>query len=258
MSEYQQMDSINRLIGAPDGKSKGILSDAFGTLDNSFKTRLLAESVLCNLKGSIEFHDTDYAQNFLKYNTSDNLGLGIMGADIVPKRQVYFPFTTLTGDWNPTKEGPPSTEGWGVWNYNAWSGNVPTSGILTSNSSEPPITPTLSQPDGYLRLAYDYPVRYNGSSYLRVPFFHSARWISIKNLSGTNLSSLSNTEIKFDIAKSTFDGCSNFGIDDIPKDLRFYSHPKLVQSYASNIWEVISVPANYEQLSVVNFKVEVN
>jgi len=28
MSEYQQMDSINRLIGTPDGKSKGILAEA--------------------------------------------------------------------------------------------------------------------------------------------------------------------------------------------------------------------------------------
>ena len=214
MSEIKRDGLV--LIANTFGKSKGILSDAFGTLDNSFKTRLLAESVLCNLKGSIEFHDTDYAQNFLKYNTSDNLGLGIMGADIVPKRQNYFPFATLIGDWNPTKEGPPSTEGWGVWNYNAWSGNVPSSGILTSNSAEPPVSPSPSQPDGYLRLAYDYPVRYNGSSYQRVPFFHSTRWISIKNLSGTNLSSLSNTEIKFDIPKSTFDGCLNFGIDDVP------------------------------------------
>jgi hypothetical protein len=255
MSEIKRDGLV--LITNTFGKSKVILSDAFGTLDNSFKTRLLAESVLCNLKGSIEFHDTDYAQNFLKYNTSDNLGLGIMGADIVPKRQNYFPFTTLTGDWNPTKEGPPSTEGWGVWNYNAWSGNVPSSGILTSNAAEPPVSPSPSQPDGYLRLAYDYPVRYNGSSYQRVPFFHSTRWISIKNLSGTNLSSLSNTEIKFDIPKSTFDGCLNFGIDDVPRDLRFYSHPKLVQSYSSNVWEVISIPSTYEQLSVINFKVEV-
>lgn len=31
MSEYQQMDSINRLLGAPDGKSKGILTEAVRT-----------------------------------------------------------------------------------------------------------------------------------------------------------------------------------------------------------------------------------
>lgn len=254
MSEIKRDGLV--LITNTFGKAKGLLSDSFGTLTDNFKSRLLAESVLCNLKGSFQFHDNDYSQSFLKYSSSDNVGLGIMGAELSPKRQNYYSFTSWTGDWNPTKEGPPSTEGWGVWNYNAWSGYIPSSGILTSNASEPPLTPSQNQPDGYLRLAYDYPVKFDGSNYSRVPFFHSARWISIKNTSGTNLSSLSNTSIKFDIAKNNFTGCQNLDIYDIPKDLKFYSHPMLVQGYSSNVWETISTPANYTSLSVVNYQIE--
>ena len=222
------------------GKAQKYVSDSVGTTSVNFKSRLHLETTLSYLRGSTKFHDDDYAKNFLQYETPENVGLGLFGTDYKIDQKNVHPFLEFpqsgSYNWFPGYYGPPSTEGWGYWEYNAWAGYIP-----VNNSGVQYYTTNLSEPSsGSGRLTQQSPVRYSAPSYLRVPFFSSARWLSIKNTTGLTFTNTSDYSLTLTLDKNLFLGIQRYDhITDVAMDLKFYSHAYLIQGYntTTDTWQ---------------------
>lgn len=206
------------------GRAWGAIDSSIGDTDRNPAALLRMERALCRLKGSIRFHDFDYALQdsaLLKYGSLDRVGYGIQGGEVVAdntKTQSIFP--DISGNWNPGFDGPPTPEGWGVWDYNQWKGYSIT---RPANNYEDP------EPDYSLRLVELTPVRYHVGTglYQQVGFWQNARWISIKNTTG---STSPNNRFTITLTQENLEGIMITHADtDAPKDIRFYSHSTLHQ-----------------------------
>ena len=185
------------------------------------------------IKGSTIFHDYDLAGKTLSgtittpyqvYNSNENISFGFQGGQyaVDPKIASFG----NTGGWTPQYYNPPTTEGWEVLDYNAWStfippynaaGNANTSFIIYNINSEPGT--------GSNRVNYNFPVRYTGTGYTRVNLFNSARWISLKNTTGSS----SVNQARIIIPKKYFENCLHFDPrTNTPKDFAVYSHQNLI------------------------------
>jgi len=117
------------------GKAKNYVRNAFGNTVDRRGFNLEAETVLTRIKTSNNFHDYDLAGKstdgysdpvFLTYNVDDPIGFGIQGGEIYLKKNLSTPFSIYaSGIWNPSFDGPPSLEGWGIWLYNGWGDYIP-------------------------------------------------------------------------------------------------------------------------------------
>ena len=210
------------------GKAKYAYKDLVGDLSLKRGYFLDYERIVVKFRGSTIFHDYDLAgktpqglttKPYQTFDTTENIPFGFQGGQYsVDQKIASF---ANTGDWTPQYYNPPATEGWGVWDYNAWqyflppynsAGNANTAYIIYNINSEPG--------DGSERVNYDYPVRWDGSLYRRVNLFNSSRWISVKN-TGT----VSNNEAHILIPKSYFEGAQFIDpFTNIPKDLGIASH----------------------------------
>ena len=210
------------------GKAKYAYNDLVGDLSLKHGYYLDYERTAIKFRGSTIFHDYDLAgkttqglttKPYQTFDTEENISFGFQGGKYkVDQKIASF---ANTGGWTPQYYNPPATEGWGVWDYNAWqyfvppynaAGNANTAYIIYNINSEPS--------DGSERTNYDYPVRWNGSIYQRVNLFNSSRWISIKN-TGT----VSNNEAHIIIPKSYFEGAQFINpLTNTPKDLGIASH----------------------------------
>ena len=210
------------------GKAKYAFVDLVGDLNLKRGYFLDYERIAVKFRGSTIFHDYDLAgktplgqtaKPYQTFDTDENISFGFQGGQYkVDQKIASF---ANTGDWTPQYYNPPATEGWGVWDYNAWqyflpaynsAGNANTAYIIYNINSEPG--------DGSERTNYDYPVRWDGSLYQRVNLFNSSRWISIKN-TGT----VSNNEAHIIIPKSYFEGAQFINpLTNTPKDLGIASH----------------------------------
>ena len=210
------------------GKAKYAYKDLVGDLSLDHGYYLDYERIAVKFRGSTIFHDYDLAgkttqgqatKPYQIFGTNENISFGFQGGKYTVDQKIAS--FANTGGWTPQYYNPPATEGWGVWDYNAWQYFIPpynaaglanTSYIIYNINSEPG--------DGSERTNYDYPIRWDGSLYRRVNLFNSSRWISIKN-TGT----VSNNEAHIIIPKSYFEGAQFINpVDNTPKDLGIASH----------------------------------
>ncbi len=210
------------------GKAKYAFKDLVGDLNLKRGYFLDYERIAVKFRGSTIFHDYDLAgktplglttKPFQTFDSDENISFGFQGGKYTVDQKIAS--FANTGGWTPQYYNAPATEGWGVWDYNAWqyyipkynaAGNANTSYIIYNINSEPS--------DGSERTNYDYPVRWDGSLYRRVNLFNSSRWISVKN-TGT----VSNNEAHIIIPKSYFEGAQFINpLTNTPKDLGIASH----------------------------------
>ena len=214
----------------------GLAKYAFKNLignNTSIKAALLDyENNYTKIKGSSIFFDYDIsrknpidssATSYLTYDKLDNTNYSLQGGSLIVSSTISG--FAISESWTPERNGPPSPEGWNIYEYNAWSNFLPpytNSGTANTNYI---IYNTLFEPgSGIARTAYDYPVRYTGTNYQQVELFNFARYISVKNITGST-----KTEAVIVISKSYFDGCLHINpYTNTPKDLAIYSHEYLI------------------------------
>jgi hypothetical protein len=213
------------------GKAKYAYKDLVGDLSTNHGYYLDYERIVIKFRGSTIFHDYDLAgktpqglttKPYQTFDTTENIAFGFQGGKyIVDPKIASF---ANTGGWTPQYYNPPATEGWGVWDYNAWQYYLPPYNAAGSANTAYIIYNINSEPgDGSERVNYDYPVRWNGSLYQRVNLFNSSRWISVKNTG-----SISNNEAHIIIPKSYFEGAQFINpYTNTPKDLGIASHTYL-------------------------------
>jgi len=213
------------------GKAKYAYKDLIGDLSTKHGYFLDYERIVVKFRGSTIFHDYDLAgltphglttKPYQTFGTDDKISFGFQGGQYTVDSKIAS--FANTGGWTPQYYNPPATEGWGVWDYNAWqyylppynaAGNANTAYIIYNINSEPS--------DGSERTNYDYPVRWDGSAYQRVNLFNSSRWISVKNTG-----SVSNNEAHILIPKSYFESAQFINpYTNTPKDLGIASHTYL-------------------------------
>lgn len=223
------MTNINRkqlkLLTESFGRAWGALNKPIGDVNRNPAALLRMERALARLKGSIRFHDFDYAiqaPSLLKYGGADKVEYGIQGGEVIAASSTQLQFPTFTsGNWNPKYNGPPTPEGWGVWDYNAWKGYPISRPTNNSENVEPSYASRLNELT---------PVRYHVGSgtYHQVEFWQNARWFSIKNISG---STSPTNDFTFTLTRDDLEGVLITDAEsDKPLDVRFYSHPNLHQT----------------------------
>ena len=213
------------------GNAKKALKSLMGDTYSGNTLRLVFENNFIKFRGSTIYHDYDlnkksaFGNSSSEFNTFDTLDIAnfVMqgGSVAVDKKLSGFGSTTI---WNPSIVSPPSTEGWNIYDYNAFSNYIPkynSSGLANTNYI---IYNTLGEPGtGVSRTAFSYPVRYTGTTYSRVPLFNFARWVSVRNYTNSIF-----TEIEIVIPKKYFEGVENINpLTNTPIDLAVYSHPRL-------------------------------
>ena len=217
-------------------KQIGLAKYAFKNLignNTSIKAALLDyENNFTKIKGSSIFFDYDISRknpvdstspSYLTYDKIDNTSYGLQGGEIVISSTLSNFANPVS--WTPKRNGPPSPEGWNIYDYNAWSNFIPPYSSTGSTNTSYIIYNTLSETgSGIARTAYSFPIRYNGTSYEQVDLFNFARYISTRNTTGS-----SKTEVVLVISKSFFDGCLHINpYTNTPKDLAIYSHEYLI------------------------------
>ena len=214
------------------GLAKYAFKDLIGNYSSIQAALLDYENNYTRIKGSSIFYDYDLskkdpiessASSFLTYDSLDNTSFCLQGGEIkISPSLSSFPNPV---SWTPTRNSPPSPEGWGIYDYNAWSNYIPQYSSSGSANTAYIIYNLLSEPStGIARTNFNYPVRYTGSAYEQVELFNFARYISVKNTTGS-----SKTEVVLVIPKSYFDGSINIDpYTNTPQDLAIYSHQYLI------------------------------
>jgi hypothetical protein len=239
------------------GQSHNKITSFLGDLNKNPGAIINLEAMLCKMRGSTFFYNEDYSAsrypapsdpsvietfNFVKFSSSDIINFGIQGAHLSKNYNAsVMSFPTITGmaTWNPSYYGPPCTEGFGTWYYNAWKGY----------EKEPP-SPTFENSNYSTRYDYEYPIRYvnTPTPYVRVAFFEHARWISIYNDDVTARGANDYVYV-FELDKSYLYGTQLVDVEtDLPLDVRFMYYSKLLQKYESSNWQAIDINlnSNYE------------
>ena len=277
------------------GRSKNKLKDSFGNLTKRRGFNLKAESVFTRLKTANSFHDYDLASKstdgytdpeFLTYDVEDKVGFGIQGGEIAVNPKLSSPFPIYSsGAWNPSYDGPPSLEGWGVWLYNGWEGYIPPhmydSGRTSNTTFYAPYggeyvgkSSSVRTAVNAARATFSGPHRYNGNyslplnlaDYEEVARFENARWISLRNTYGSNIDkdgdladpldggSLSKN-IKVKLHKDVLTGFKLIDpLVDAPQDIKLMYHNNLIQSFTSS-WQSLTLPTDYTSLTYLDFKI---
>lgn len=276
------------------GKAKNYVRNAFGNTVDRRGFNLEAETLLTRIKTSNNFHDYDLSgkpvdgfssSDYLTYDVNDPIGFGIQGGEIKAEHNLSTPFTIYSsGVWNPSYDGPPSLEGWGIWLYNGWGNYIPPTFYTnprTPNAStyapyggENTVGTGFTAQVNLARASLSTASRYTGAyttpvttgNYEAVPKFENARWISVRNTYGTaltkdgdlgevgNPSSLTK-QIKIKVHEDVLTG---FKLIDPkayePRDIKLYYHNNLVQNFTSD-WQSITTPTLYTQMSPLDFKI---
>jgi len=216
------------------GNAKKALKNLIGDTFSGSSIKLVFENNLIKFRGSTIYHDYDLNKKsafgntdseFNTFNTLDIANFVMQGGSVaVEKKLSGFGTTSI---WNPTIVSPPSPEGWNIYDYNAFSNYIPeynSSGLANTNYI---IYNTLGEPGtGASRTSYNFPVRYTGTTYARVPLFNFARWVTVFNDTGSVF-----TECRIVIPKKYFEGVENINpYTNTPIDLAVYSHERLFTS----------------------------
>ena len=246
------MTSITRegleLIAENLGLAREVLVKRIGDTSTHPAALLDIEAAFCILRGSTLFYDTDYGADWVLFNEVDPIGLGLQGASVTADdTATSLPFPVLTSGihWSPQYFGPPCTEGFGIWYYNAWKGwDVPQQ-----------IDNIESSGNYATRVTYNYPIRYDtgSSSYIRVPFFDHAQWISFHNATAGTLGH-EDAIVEISLSVDDIEGIQQTDhLTDMPLDLRVMYYQPLVQNYSSG-WQNIGVDGVQDILSPLAFR----
>ena len=213
------------------GQTYGESVNSFGNANKSPYALLKLEAAMCRLREATIFHDDEYALVFPKFQSIDIVGLGLQSARFAQPVVNAVDFEPWTSQiWYPGLEGPPSLEGWKIWYYNSWSSYT--------------TDPQHGGEDGNYdtRKTYTYPVRYTGGgSYVRVPFWKHARYISFQNNTGKDLDYTSGS-ITVSMPLSELAGYQILHpVDKVPWDVRFYSYPEFIQTF-KDAWADLDTP----------------
>ena len=222
------------------GEIRKAITNEIGDISKTPAARLQLETALARIYGSTLFHDEDVSALFLKYETQDSVGLGFQSVEIESLATSPIDLPMYAGlfqqDWKPDFP-PPCPEGWDVFEYRIWKHYMPT--------KETPLQsawiPVGTELDINSRSGYEYPVRYkveDGAGYERVPMFKSGRFITLRNLTASNIQqtitfelpeeSLSGIQIKEDINGS------------LVTDVNIYWHPDLVfENYNPSLGNIL-------------------
>ena len=150
----ESLQEIVRLLG----RTQSALTSRLGDTDRHPAALLGIEAALCRLRGATLFFDDDFGTSLgLTFGSDDRVGFGIQGGKLAIDSTSTTPFPSFSGSnapyWSPLFDGPPSPEGWGIWNYNAWRLWRPTPLTAQGEPATPP------DPAGAQRLSFGYPVR---------------------------------------------------------------------------------------------------
>jgi hypothetical protein len=244
------------------GSAKYAFKDLVG--DNVLNRGLIQkiDSLAVKIRGSKYFNDYDLSNKdvyginestFATYDTSDNLNISLQGGELKvdSKQSFFFNF----GFWTPFNYNVPCLEGWSVYDYNAWSNYIPkynSSGTANTNYI---IYDIYSEPNsGAGRTLYNYPIRYNGSSYQRVPLFNYAKWISFYNDTESTKDEV-HLVVPIDEFRDLFriDPTSGF-----PIDFAVYSHPYMTTNTIgnnANLDGVMGIQNTSDQLQKLSYQV---
>ena len=269
------------------GKAKNYVRNSFGNTVDRRGFNLEAETVLTRIKTSNNFHDYDLAgkstdgysdPDFLTYDVNDPIGFGIQGGEIYAKKNLSTPFPIYTsGTWNPSYDGPPSLEGWGIWLYNGFGSYKPPTFYTNPRTSNTTVyapyggentvgtaftaavntaRSNLSTTSRYTG-AYSLPV--TSGNYESVPKFENSRWISVRNTYGSTITKDGNVaeignpssltkKIKVKLHEDILTG---FKLVDPkknePRDIKLYYHNNLIQNYTTS-WQSITLPSSYSPI----------
>ena len=222
------------------GKAKFAYKDLIGdtTYVRGFNQDF--EKNLLRLKGSNTFNDYDLSKKdpnnldssqFTTFDTSDNISFSIQGGKLVVDSKIST--FKNSGSWTPQNYNPPTPEGWYIYDYNAWSKYIPKYDASNNLNTGYVIYsfPSVTEPNsGSGRTAFEYPIRYDGSTYSRVSLFESSRWISVRNYSGST-----KNECRITVHKSIFSGLKHINpLNNKPIDLGIYSHRFLISDNIDN------------------------
>ena len=230
------MDSVNRqklqLLTEELALAKQNIMSKIGDLTEKPAVLLQLEAAFMHLKGSVAFHDEDTAKDFLHLGTSDNIQLGLQGANItaVERNGAEFPVFN-TGTWNPMY-GAPCLEGWNVPYYSGWK-YFPYTYNRTTHQF-------VSLSEDSVRRRYNTPGILQGDTYTPVPLFLSARFLSFQNTSGTVVN---DPVIRFTLSEDYLQGLKSIcGVNAEHIDAQIYWSDNLIQNYdeINNSWT--SVP----------------
>lgn len=244
------------------GKSTFIFDKLAGDVSTPESIRLNFENNLTRIKGSVVYSDYDVNSKdpmnqtdtlLTTFDSTETPNYALQGGSISVNKKVYT--FSNTGSWHPERYSPPSPEGWNIYDYNAFSNYIPpynSSGLANTNYI---IYNTLYEPNsGIDRTQYDYPVRWNGEDYSRVPLFNFASWVSVANIGNTDISN-----IRLVVPKYKFDGAININPKtNAPKDLLIYSHRYLVSTgitYPITLSGTMGVEGDSEILEPLAFEV---
>lgn len=244
------------------GKATFAFDDLIGDISTPESLRLEFENNLTKIKGSSIFADYDVNQkdpmnedpsNRTTFDLLDIPNYAIGGGSFnVNKNAQFF---SNSGSWHPQRFSPPSPEGWEVYDYNAFSNYIPKYNSSGASNSNYIIYNTLYEVgSGIARTTYDYPVRWNGTDYERVPLFNHACWVSLANIGNTDI-----TNIRVVIPKINFDGCIDINPKtNAPNDLMIYSHSNLISNgitYPLTLSGTMGVEGSSDELEPLAFEV---
>jgi hypothetical protein len=214
------------------GKAKDNIISRIGDTSKNRGSLYDTEKVVIKLRGSTNFHDYDLCKKDPIFGTStlpslnkeEKISFGIQGGTIIKDDKIgKFATTTL---FDAELNSPPSPEGWGIYDYNAWSSYIPrynSSGIANTN-----LVIYGTEPSGGIaRTNYAYPVKYSSFTYTRVPLFNCARYLSFN----CPILAYFVNEIHIVIEKKYFDGVLSIDpLTNTPIDLGIYYHNSLFTS----------------------------
>ena len=218
------------------GKALAAIENLVGTPDTPETNRLQFENNFLKLRGSTFFYDYDVSKKSTitrksaQYNTFDGLDIAqytIQGGSI----GVSYNLTTFKNpeNWDPQYTSPPTPEGWGIYDYNAWSNYIPEYNSSNAPNSDYIIYNPYGEPgSGIARTQYSFPVRWSssGSTYQRVPYFKYGMFVSLFN-ADTGSSTINSVSLA--INKNYFSDFSNVNpFTNCPEDLLIYSHSNLI------------------------------
>lgn len=229
------------------GKARIALLGDFGDTNKYPSALMRMESALCRLRQATVFHDVDGSAGLLAYDTEDPVGFGVVGGTLECTEHDAPEFEDPgIATWYPRYYGPPSTEGWGIWYYNAWSSWD--------------VDPQAGNTEGAsynTRLTYTRPQRWDGAAHQDTPYFKHARWISLRNDRGVTNSP--GTWVSFSVPIDKLDGCMLIDAEtDVPLDIRAYAYDELVQTKTGSTWNSITLPSYGDTPTVIDMEVTKN
>lgn len=248
------------------GKALGAIENLIGNPNTPESNRLQFENNYLKLRGSTYFYDFDISKKStstkksLQYGTFDSLDIAeytLQGGSI----GVSYNLSNFLNPviWDPQYSSPPCPEGWGIYDYNAWSKYIPEYNVNNNPNNDYIIYNPYGEPgSGIARSIYNFPVRWSssGATYERVPYFKYGMFIALYN---SNSGSSNINSFNLALNKDLFSNCININPStNCPEDLLVYSHNNLISDTSIDpitLGGAMGVTSNSDVLDCLSFSI---